>query len=173
MSKDNMKVILASGLGLVLGGVAGVFVLAPMLEKRKKNRAVKQKDEPKPKAKKATAEKPATVQRPVQGIMPQADQARPREVKAKRPAPVEKKRPTDDSFPLRPGSRGNRVKRLQVHLMRNYGGAEPVTGLYDQRTDRRVKRFMRTDEVTEEMYQKLELDKMVHDQRPRPMTRKR
>lgn len=78
---------------------------------------------------------------------------------------VAKRETTSNGFPLKLGSHGNKVKRLQVYLMRKLGVVRKPTGEFDQITLKRVKAWFKTETVSKQVYDKLMLDKMVHDQR--------
>lgn len=68
-------------------------------------------------------------------------------------------------FPLKLGSKGIKVKRLQVFLMRKLGVVRKPTGVFDKITLKRVKQWFKSEAVNKATYDKLMLDKMVHDQR--------
>lgn len=75
-----------------------------------------------------------------------------------------KEPPVTDEFPLRLGSIGNRVERLQVWLMRNYGWTGKITGEFDEKTLALVKRFLKSDELDEATYYKMKMGKPVYEQ---------
>ena len=64
----------------------------------------------------------------------------------------------DDEFPLTLGSIGQRVWNLKVYLLRNHGAGGIVTNEYDAITAERVKRFLKTDQVNEQLYRKLNME---------------
>jgi len=72
-----------------------------------------------------------------------------------------------EQFPLAVGSKGEKVKRLQVFLMRKLGMVRKPTGEFDEITLKRVQSWFKTDTISKSIYEKLKLDKMVHDQRKR------
>lgn len=71
----------------------------------------------------------------------------------------------DDSFPLQLGSSGARVERLQVFLMRNLGWVRKPNGVFDLLTQERTQKYFKENMISQELYEKLMLDKMIHDQR--------
>lgn len=71
----------------------------------------------------------------------------------------------EDSFPLKLGSKGEKVKRLQIFLMRQMGWIRQPNGEFDLLTKDRTLKYFKQDQVNKELYEKLMLDKMVHDQR--------
>ena len=71
----------------------------------------------------------------------------------------------DDSFPLKLGSRGEKVERLQIFLMRNLGWVRKPNGIFDLTTKERCHKYFKQDSISQELYQKSMMDKMVHDQR--------
>jgi len=70
---------------------------------------------------------------------------------------TEQKIATDD-FPLQLGSKGKRVWNLKVYMLRNHGASGIVTDTYDTLTVERVKRYLKVDNVTEQLYKKLNMD---------------
>ena len=84
-------------------------------------------------------------------------------------APVKKKPatvspPQADEFPLRRGSKGKRVERLQVWLMRNYGRTGKITGVLGPATEQHMLRYLKTRQLDKETYYRLRMDKPVHEQ---------
>jgi hypothetical protein len=71
----------------------------------------------------------------------------------------------NDDFPLALGSVGKRVERLQVFLMRHFGGAGAISNVYDQETHERVLKYLKRKNIDQVTYDRLQMDKMVHDQR--------
>lgn len=76
----------------------------------------------------------------------------------------EKEPPVADEFPLRLGSKGERVERLQVWLMRNYGWTGKITGEFDEKTEALLKRFLKRTELDEATYFKMKMEKPVYEQ---------
>ena len=87
-------------------------------------------------------------------------------VEEKEPAPpkTELTRPMADEFPLRLGSEGKRVERLQVWLMRNYGWTGKISGVFDEKTEALVKRFLKKTMLDEDTYYKMKMGKPVYEQ---------
>lgn len=79
--------------------------------------------------------------------------------------PEEEKLIVEDSFPLKLGSKGDKVKRLQIFLMRQLGWVRQPNGEFDLLTKERTLKYFKQDHISEELFEKLMLDKMVHDQR--------
>ena len=75
--------------------------------------------------------------------------------------------PKADEFPLRLGSKGPRVERLQIWLLRNYGNGNKVTGVFDQNTERRLQRYLQTKQLTQQQFDDYQMGKRVFEQRPR------
>ncbi len=71
----------------------------------------------------------------------------------------------DDSFPLQLGSKGHRVERLQIFLMRNLGWIRKPNGLFDLTTQARCQKFFKIDNISKALYNQNMMDNMVHDQR--------
>lgn len=72
--------------------------------------------------------------------------------------------PVADEFPLRLGSKGDRVERLQVWLMRNYGWTGKITGEFDEKTEALLKRFFKKEHLDEATYEKMKMGKPVYEQ---------
>ena len=72
---------------------------------------------------------------------------------------------SDDEFPLQLGSEGERVKRLQIFLMRNLGWIRQPDGRFDLLTQNRTAKYFKVESISQELYEKFMLDKMIHDQR--------
>ena len=86
--------------------------------------------------------------------------------KKETPEPTDKKvvEPNKEVFPLKLGSKGEQVKRLQIFLMRQLGRIRQPNGEFDLITQERTLKYLKQDHVDKEQYEKLMLDKMVHDQ---------
>lgn len=63
----------------------------------------------------------------------------------------------NDDFPLKLGSKGKRVEQLQVYLLKNYGAAGIVTDEFNKITNERVLRFLKVDEITEQLFQERDI----------------
>lgn len=72
--------------------------------------------------------------------------------------------PAGDEFPLRLGSKGQRVERLQVWLMRNYGRTGIITGNFTEETEAELKKRLRKTQLDEGTYQRYRMGKHVHEQ---------
>ena len=72
--------------------------------------------------------------------------------------------PVADEFPLRLGSNGQRVVRLQVWLMRNYGWTGKVTGVFDEKTAKLLKKAIKEVALDEATYYDMKMEKPVHEQ---------
>jgi hypothetical protein len=78
--------------------------------------------------------------------------------------PLETSPPVADEFPLRVGSKGPRVERLQVWLMRNYGRTGIVTGNFTEETEAELKKRLHKNKLDEGTYQRYRMGKHVHEQ---------
>ena len=63
----------------------------------------------------------------------------------------------NDVFPLKLGSKGVRVYQLQVYLLKNHGTSGLVTNEFDNVTKERVLRFLKVKEVSEQLFQELNM----------------
>ncbi len=70
--------------------------------------------------------------------------------------------PVGDEFPLRLGSKGKRVERLQIWLMRNYGWTGRITNVFDEKTQALVKKFLRKTQLDRTTYLRMKMEKPVH-----------
>jgi len=95
----------------------------------------------------------------------EVEDKKPKPTKVAKSKTVKESSQKTETFPLRLGSRGNEVERLQVFLMRNLGWVRKPTGIFDLQTEERCKKYFKTDQINKEQYNKLMLDKMIHDQR--------
>lgn len=80
-------------------------------------------------------------------------------------AEIKKKKPSvpiSDEFPLRLGSKGPRVERLQIWLMRNFGRTAPVNGIFDEETQNKVIKHLKTKIVGSELYNRYAMGKPVY-----------
>lgn len=107
----------------------------------------------------AAADKP--VQKPVRSTV-----KTPQPKTEPLPAETAPAAPVADEFPLRLGSKGKRVERLQVYLMRNYGWTGVISGLLDKETEALMKRRLKTAALDQATYIRLKMDKPVHEQTP-------
>ena len=69
-----------------------------------------------------------------------------------------------DGFPLRLGSKGKYVERLQVWLLRNYGLVAKVSKVFDESTLAQVKKHLKTELVSEALFNKYKMGNHVHQQ---------
>lgn len=58
----------------------------------------------------------------------------------------------NDDFPLKLGSQGERVRQLQVYLLKNHGTAGLVNDVFETVTQERVLRFLKVKEVSEALF---------------------
>jgi hypothetical protein len=72
--------------------------------------------------------------------------------------------PVADEFPLRKGSKGKRVERLQVFLMRNYGHNGKVTGVFDEQTEAELKKRMHKTVLDRQTYENYRMGNPIHEQ---------
>ena len=115
--------------------------------------------------KKAKSDKKAEPEKATANAESNYNQRAVKKKKAKSHMPKQEQRiPVGDEFPLQPGSEGKRVERLQVWLMRNYGHTGKINGIYDEKTDALVKRFLKTDRVDEALFYEMGMGKPVHEQ---------
>jgi len=56
------------------------------------------------------------------------------------------------------------VERLQVYLLRNYGWAGIVTGVFDEKVQERVEKYLKVETVTESLFNALEMNESIKNQ---------
>ena len=74
------------------------------------------------------------------------------------------KAPIADEFPLRLGSKGKRVERLQVWLLRNFGWHGTISGEFDQKTRTLTRRHLKTSQVDKSTYHRKKMGMPVYKQ---------
>lgn len=87
-----------------------------------------------------------------------AEVAKPNTEQSKAPAPI------GDQFPLKLGSKGDRVERLRVWLMRNYGWTGIINDEFDEKTESLVRKYLKKDQVDEDTFYELKMGKPVYEQ---------
>jgi hypothetical protein len=95
-------------------------------------------------------------------LEPVADFLKPEKTDEKN---TEKANLQDDSFPLKLGSKGQKVERLQIFLMRNLGWIRKPNGIFDLTTEERCRKYFKQDRISRALYENSMMDKMIHDQR--------
>ena len=63
----------------------------------------------------------------------------------------------NDDFPLKLNSKGKRVKKLQVYLLRHHGAQKIVNDDFDAATEAHVVKYLKVKEVSEELFEKLNM----------------
>jgi hypothetical protein len=76
---------------------------------------------------------------------------------------IEEPRIIGDDFPLRMGSEGQRVERLQVFLLRNFGRVK-VNGVFDQETEDQLKKRLNKTTLDERTYNHYKMEKHILEQ---------
>ncbi|MCB9448697.1 MAG: hypothetical protein H6585_10170 [Flavobacteriales bacterium] len=141
---------------IVIGSVAviGLSVLAWWLTDRSKKEKEKSNGERKQPAMQTTGMK---------------EKVKPSGISSYNKAEVQKKKkrpaPVADEFPLRLGSRGKRVERLNIWLMRNFGHTGVVSDVFDEITGRQLMKALKKTELDKENYLRYGMEKPVHEQK--------
>ncbi|WP_452223679.1 hypothetical protein [Lacinutrix chionoecetis] len=63
----------------------------------------------------------------------------------------------NDDFPLKRNSKGNRVKELQMYLLRHHGAQKIVNDDFDDATEAHVLKYLKVKEVSEELFVELNM----------------
>lgn len=154
------QILITSG---VVAGLIGLGALAYYLNRKN------QMDIP-GQTKKKASEKPEakTIVKDALPINPKKQKADPVQEKSPTQQQVSKEQvqptPKADEFPLRLGSKGKRVERLQVWLMRNYGWTGKVSGEFDKATEEKLLKHLKSAKLDEATYQKYQMDRPVYEQ---------
>jgi len=158
MKKENVVKIVC-----IAGGLIGIGIIAHQIVKGKREDAEEQKQavatvleteilKPKPATPKPQM-KVVKTKKPVPEVKPSA------------PKPQTKpKKPVADEFPLQLGSKGKNVERLQIYLLRNYGWAGIVTGIYDDKVQERVMKYLKVTSVSEALFNFLDMNESITNQ---------
>ncbi len=109
-----------------------------------------------------TATRPKVVHKPPQTVIrPKVHRPPPT---VTRPQIQQRPQPKGDEFPLRLGSKGKRVERLQVWLMRNFGWTGKITNVFDKKTEDLLKRVLKKTQLDEATYNRMKMGSSVHHQ---------
>ena len=149
----------------IIGSLAGIGVLAYYLYRREKEEIdVLEDDNVIP-----------TPQQEFRSVIPknQIEKSIPKPTIKPKPNPEArpileqpKPSPKGDEFPLRLGSRGKRVERLQIWLLRNYGWTGKITQEFDLKTEALLQRYLKKKELYGDTYYRLKMEKPVYEQSP-------
>ena len=160
---NNRNIAITVG---VVSGLVGLGVLAYYLINDEKGDSII--DDKIPETKNSRLTSKMSVQKPKKQMVRQTSKktAKVIPIAAATPKPEEIKKapPIGDEFPLRLGSKGDRVERLRVWLMRNYGWSGIITDEFDEKTQDQVKKYLKTIEVDENTFYKLKMGKPVYEQ---------
>lgn len=146
---NTVKITLAALSGIALGYAIGRY-LPPLMEELKEGIEEEQKELQRMAAR--AAKSTAPIQKKEQVLKDEPKQ------QVELPEVAE-------GFPLQLGSKGHEVERVQIFLMRKLGFVRPPTSIFDHITLSRVESWFKEKEISQELYEKLKLDKMLHDQR--------
>lgn len=153
----------------VVGGLVGLGVLAYYLINDEKDTSIL--DEKIPETDNDTPTSKMSVQKPVpkkRVITQQANKtAKVIPITAatlKKTEEIKVATPIADEFPLKLGSKGERVERLRVWLMRNYGWTGIINDEFDSKTNDLVMKYLKKSEVDEDTYYRLKIGKPVYEQ---------
>jgi len=157
MKKENVVKIVC-----IAGGLLGIGIIAHQIVKGKREDAEEQKQAVATVLKTEILKpKPATPKPQMKVV--KTKQPVP-EVKLSAPKPQTKpKKPVADEFPLQLGSKGKNVERLQIYLLRNYGWAGIVTGIYDEKVQERVMKYLKVTSVSEALFNSLDMNESIQN----------
>lgn len=158
MKKENVVKIVC-----IAGGLLGIGIIAYQIVKGKREDAEEQKQAVATVLKTEILKPKPTTPKPQMKV-----------VKTKKPVPEVKlsapkhqtkpKKPVADEFPLQLGSKGKNVERLQIYLLRNYGWAGIVTGIYDEKVQERVLKYLKVTSVSEALFNSLDMNEPITSQ---------
>ncbi|WP_027393168.1 peptidoglycan-binding domain-containing protein [Aquimarina latercula] len=132
---------------LIIAGVGiGVSILAVYLIKDQKKKSEKVA----PVLQKRQIVEETIVPEPIKKVTPETNYVTPKQEAKK-------------TWMLSKGSKGKEVERLQIWLLRHHGWKGPVTGIYDEQTDRLVKKRFKTEGVDRATYDKHQMGIPIHE----------
>lgn len=141
---------------IIAGGLLGLGILGYFFFREKEEQIEDAEftivEEPQPKK----TEKPTIQEKvvPVVEMKPIAPLKKKEETILVKPkAPLE---PNDD-FPLKLDSKGERVKQLQVYLLRNHGSQGIVNDVFDKTIEERVLKYLKVKTITAALFKKLNI----------------
>lgn len=164
---NNRTIAITAG---VVGGLVGLGVLVYYLVNEDKDEPNFDKKETEPEnnhpASKLSVQKTTKQNRLVEQPAKKAAKVIPITAAVTEPNAEESKAPApiSDEFPLRLGSKGDRVERLRVWLMRNYGWTGTINDEFDEKTEGLVKKYLKKDQVDEDTFYELKMGKPVYEQ---------
>lgn len=147
----------------ITGGLLGVGIITHQLLKSKREDAEEQKQAVAAVLKKEILKPKQTGFKPTMQVVKTKPPAPEKKSNAPKPKTLPKK-PVADEFPLQLGSKGKNVERLQVYLLRNYGWAGIVTGVYDEKVQERVEKYLKVETVTESLFNALDMNESIKNQ---------
>lgn len=169
----NKKIIYSS---LLVGGLVGMGLLLHYLFKEEN--AIEQRNVPAgiplpsnatspvmPHVTKRQMDEPLDQQPIPSPLLVEKEEAQDTPIARKQPEPLSHVHMTsmNDDFPLHIGSKGPRVERLKIWLMRNYGWTGVITDEYDEHTARQVNKYLRKQQVDEKTYKRLDIGRPVYE----------
>jgi len=72
--------------------------------------------------------------------------------------------PIGDAFPLRLGSKGKKVERLNIWLMRNVGWTGKITDEFTEDTQNKLMKHLKIKQLDKQRYLKLGMNKPIYEQ---------
>ncbi len=141
---------------IIAGGLVGLGILGYLFFREKEERIEEAEftivEEPQPKK----TEKPITQEKVVPVVEMKPIVPVKKEEKSILVEPKASLEPNDD-FPLKLGSKGERVKQLQVYLLRNHGSQGIVNDVFDKTIEERVLKYLKVKTITAALFKKLNI----------------
>lgn len=160
---NNKTIIVTVG---VVSGLVGLGVLAYYLIKDEKDAPILDENISEPQ--KNLLNSKLAIQKPIQKkqVIQQPAKVIPITAAVTEPKAEEIKAapPIGDEFPLRLGSKGDRVERLRIWLMRNYGWTGTINDEFDKKTEGLVQKYLKETQVDEDVFYRLKMGKPVYEQ---------
>ncbi|MFY0689146.1 MAG: hypothetical protein JXQ90_18395 [Cyclobacteriaceae bacterium] len=150
--------------GLVVGGAIALTALAYALLKYREDKEEATEPFKKRKTAKRTAPTvqkqiaPTPVAAPVEEIVEKKEEPAPSTIETD-------DQPLADEFPLRLGSNGERIERLKIWLMRNYGAFGAINQCFDEQTLDLVRKHLKVEQIDEKIYNKYKMGNHVTEQK--------
>lgn len=141
---------------IIAGGLVGLGILGYLFFREKEERIEEAEftivEEPQPKK----TEKPITQEKVVPVVEMKPIVPLKKKEKSILVEPKASLEPNDD-FPLKLGSKGERVKQLQVYLLRNHGSQGIVNDTFDKTIEERVLKYLKVKTITASLFKKLNI----------------
>ncbi|MEQ3656527.1 MAG: hypothetical protein ABNH00_11740 [Dokdonia sp.] len=141
---------------MIAGGLLGLGILGYLFF-REKEEVVEDAEFTIVEDSKPTVQKPAKAEKTIVPVIKMKPVESTKEEEKVIPTTAEASIEPNDDFPLKLGSKGERVRQLQIYLLRNHGAQKIVNEEFDAVTETHVLKYLKEKEVSEELFLKLNM----------------